>query len=62
MRPDIDGVPRVTVKTAEISLVKKGEFAAMVAVITVSPTFLMVTVVPEIVATDVSLETYEMRE
>jgi hypothetical protein len=31
----------------------------MVAVIVVSPTFLMVTVVPEIVATEVSLETYE---
>lgn len=58
-RPEIVGVPRVTVKTAEISLVKCDVVAAMVAVIVVSPTFLMVTVVPEIVATEVSLETYD---
>jgi len=55
-RPDIVGVPRVTVNTAEISLVKYDAVAAMVAVIVVSPTFLIVTVDPAIVATDSSLE------
>ncbi len=57
-RPDIDGVPRVTVNTAETSLVKYDAVSAMVAVIVVSPTFLIVTNEPEIVATDTSLETY----
>ena len=59
-RPDIVGVPRTTENIAEISLVKNVELAAILAVIVVSPTLLMTTVLPSIVATDVSLETYEI--